>query len=461
MRVNRDGKLENGVAAQVTISQDQKTYLFELRPSLWSDGSQVLAYDFEYAWKKVLAPTFKTPFAYLFYPIKNAKKAKEGVLPAQAIGVKVLDELTLQVELEFPSPYFLELIAHPIYCPVNRLVDLRHPNWSFEDKQGYVCNGAFQLKKNNVHGEYELTKNPLYWDAANIRLDEVRLSKGGRYQAYEMFQKDMNHWIGSPLGTWDPGFALSKNDERIAFFNKSVYWIVFNTKRFPFNHKKVRQALARALDLSKVKSLLQEEPANSPIPPRHSQMVGSNPYSIEEVRSLFREALEELNLSLADFPPISLIWLTGATRHQWASFLKESWENVLGIQCRPEPLEWKVLFARMTDGDFQMGGITWEPWVDDPIYTLNAFRGNTELINFPKWENQEYHEMVGLAEQEIDQEKRKFYYLQAEKILLEEMPVIPFCLVQPLAMKKKNFITYGPSTLMDFKWGYFESPPVI
>lgn len=456
MRINRLGKLESGVCERVTISRDQKTYVFQLRPTLWSDGSQVLAYDFEYAWKKVLTPTFKTPFAYLFYPIKNAKAAKEGLLPAHAVGIKVLGDLTLQVELEFPSPYFLELIAHPIYSPVNRIIDQRHPNWSFEDKQGYVCNGAFQLKRNNIYGEYELTKNPLYWDAMNIKLDEVRLSKASRYQAYEMFQKDMDHWIGSPLGTWDPSFSLAKNDEQVVFSNKSVYWVVFNTQRFPFNHKKVRQALAGSIDPLKIRACLDEEPVFSPLPSKHSQVENSAFYTLEQAQALFKEVLIELGLSLVDFPQISLIYLAGGA-HQRAQFIKESWENNLGIRCRLEPLEWKLLFARMTEGDFQTGGINWEPWVDDPIYTLNAFRRNNELINFPKWENDEYHEIMQRAEREIEGPTRYAYYLQAEKILLEEMPVLPFCLVQPLAMKKKNLIIHGSSTLMNFKWGYFES----
>ena len=125
--------------------------------------------------------------------------------------------MTLKVELEFPSPYFLELTAHTIYSPVNRLIDQRHPNWIFEDKGAYICNGAFQLKKNNPNARYELMKNPLYWDAANIKLDEIMILRSNRYHCYEMFQKGMNHWIGSSLGTWDPNFAPQENDERIVF----------------------------------------------------------------------------------------------------------------------------------------------------------------------------------------------------------------------------------------------------
>lgn len=457
MRINREGKLENGIAQNIAISPDQKTYLFTLRSTLWSNGSLVSAHDFEYAWKKVLSPTFKTPFAYLFYPIKNAKLAKSGSITPDAIGIKALDDLTLKVELEFPSPYFLELTAHTIYSPVNHLIDQRHPNWIFEDKGAYICNGAFQLKKNNATTGYELVKNPLYWDAANIKLDEIVILKTNRYHCNEMFYKDMNHWIGPPLGTWDHSFIPQENDERIAFSGTIVYWFAFNTQCFPFNHKKIRQALAWGMDRSKLKNLVNIPPAFSPIPPVHSQINHVIPSTVrlKEAKAIFQEALKELDMSIQDFPVIPLTYLIGAVRSQAAHFIKEEWESTFGIRCRLESLEWKMLFSKMTQGDFRVGGMTWESWINDPIYTLNAFRDANEPINFPKWENKQYQAIMHLAEREIDLVKRRSYYLQAETLLLDEMPVMPVYLVEAPGLKKKNFHIRYSSPLINFKWGYF------
>lgn len=457
MRINREGKLQNGVAKQVDISTDQRTYIFTLRPTFWSDGSLVLAYDFEYAWKKVLSPNFKTPFAYLFYPIINAKLAKSGSIPTEAVGIKALGDLTLKVELEFPSPYFLELTAHTIYSPISHLMDQKHPNWIVEDKGAYICNGAFQLKKNNCNTDYELTKNQLYWDAANIKLDEVTILKSNRYHSYEMFKKEMNHWIGSPLGTWDPTFVPHKNDERVAVSGTIVYWFAFNTQCFPFNHKKIRQALARGINRLKLKAIINVPPAISPLPPVHSQVNHSilSIYYLKEAKALFKEALKELNMSPEDFPIIPLSYLIGPIRNEIAHFIKEEWERAFNIRCSLEPLEWKVLFSKMTKGNFQMGGIAWEPWVSDPIYTLNAFRDANEPINFPRWENKHYQEIMHLAEREISPIKRQSYYLHAERILLDEMPVIPTFLPEAPALKKKNFHVQCSSPLINFKWGYF------
>lgn len=453
MRINRSGALEKGIAQNIEVSSDQKIYLFKLKFTYWSDGSPVSAYDFEYAWKKVLSPSFKTPFAYLFYPIKNAKLAKKGLVTADAIGVKALDNFTLSVELEFPSPYFLELTAHTIYSPVNHLVDQRRPDWALEDHGTYICNGAFQLKMNRFQEEYELTKNPLYWDVSSINLDEIKVQKANRFQAYEMFQRGLNHWVGAPLGTWDPSFVPHEKDELIVFPATNVFWFVFNTKVTPFHNKKIRKALSCGIDRSKLKKKFNILPAITPIHPLYSQLNYSvlSTFSLKEAQILFKEGLKELNMCVQDFPVIPLIYLIGKIRSQVAHFVKEQWEAAFGVRCSLEPLEWKLLFDKMTEGAFQVGGMSWESWIDDPIYTLNAFRDVIEPINFPKWENKTYQEVMQRAEREINLHTRKEYYLKAEQILLEEMPVIPLFLIEPTALKKKNLSTH----YMDFKWGHF------
>ena len=105
-RISRDGKPKYSVAKSVTVSSDKKTYIFKLQESYWSNGAPVVAFDFEYAWKKVLSPGFVTPFAYVFYPIKNGKKAKEGKVEIEEVGIEAIDERTLKVELENPCTLF-------------------------------------------------------------------------------------------------------------------------------------------------------------------------------------------------------------------------------------------------------------------------------------------------------------------------------------------------------------------
>lgn len=454
MRENKEGKIDYGLAKRVDVSSDLKTYLFRLRSTKWSDGSLVSAFDFEYAWKKTLSPDFKTPFAYLFYPIKNAKPAKEGILSSDAIGIKALDELTLKVELESPTPYFLDLTAHTIYSPIHRLIDQLHPNWPFEEERGYVCNGAFQLIKNNRNEGYELIKNQLYWDADNIKLDQAVFVKANRYQCYEMFQNDNNHWVGAPLETWDPNFIPHEGDENVEFTHGSVvYWYIFNTRRFPFNNKKIRQAMSMAIDKCRFEAILQLAPAVTPIPPQHKQIQHRSFYSVERAQALFREGLKELNISLEDFPVIPLIHLTDPIRNRVAKFIKQQWNIVLGVKCKIKPVKWNILFSKMTKGNFQIGMMGWQPCINDPLYTLHAFK---ESINFSKWEDQKYQEILDLAAKESCTKLREAYYLQAEELLLEEMPVIPLYFIAPHSLKKKNLCISHPTVRMNFKWAHLQ-----
>jgi oligopeptide transport system substrate-binding protein len=459
MRENRDGQIEYGIAKKVDISSDFKTYTFYLKYTRWSDGSVISAFDFEYAWKKILSPAFKTPFAYLFYPIKSAKLAKEGVVSLDSVGIQALDDLTLKIELRSPTPYFLELTAHPIYSPVHRLKDQLHPNWSQEENESFICNGAFQLRKNHPQQGYEFVKNPLYWDARNIQLDQIMVLKTNRHQAYELFQKNNSHWVGVPLSTWDSSVTPSEKEESITFSNKShVYWCAFNFQKPPFNNKKLRQAFALAINRTELALAFGILSTISPLPPCHSLVQESflSTFDLEKARVLYREALDELELSPQDFPVITFIHLAGLHLNKIGEKIKEYWEIAFGIQCIVNPLEWNILFSKLTEGDFQLGGIAWQSWVNDPIYTLNAFREARDPTNFAKWENPKYQEILYQAEREIDPQKRQLFYLKAEEILLEEMPVIPIFANIPHALKKKNLIIPHISLIMNFKWAYFE-----
>jgi oligopeptide transport system substrate-binding protein len=147
MRIGPQGNLEKGIAEHIEISADRKTYLFTLRPSFWSDGSPLTSYDFEYTWKKILTPRFNTAYAYLFYLIKNAELAKKGVVDMSEVGIQVLGDHILKVELESPSSNFLEFVAHPLFAPVCRQIDINEPNWPLEEGPRYVCNGGFKIEK--------------------------------------------------------------------------------------------------------------------------------------------------------------------------------------------------------------------------------------------------------------------------------------------------------------------------
>lgn len=461
-RLDKNGKFEHGMAESVAISTDQREYTFKLRKALWNNKTPVVAYDFEYAWKKILSPDFITPYAYLFYPIKNAKEAKQGTISLDQVGIKTLDDQTLHVKLSFPAPYFLELTAHTIYSPINHQVDRLHPNWPLQNREDYVCNGAFQLKTHFPNQHYELTKNPNYHDAQHVELDKITISKSSYYLANQMFKRGEIDWIGQPFGPWDPIFEDEHTDQLIVSPNQGLQLYVFNTQKFPFHHLKLRQAFALAINRTMISQSLQTatQPAYSFLLPflrrdSEQKLLDEN---LEHARQLFREALQELNLTLGSFPTISLLYAQGGIRDHSALLMKQQWENAFHIQCRLEPLDWSLVFHKMKQGDFHISGTLWRFIINDPIYILNFVRYPGESINFPKWENAEYQRLLNLADYELDLNKRSYFLMKAEEVLAKEVPLIPVFYTDFKALIKKHIMhpILSPIGVLDIKWTQFK-----
>ena len=427
-RINHKGEVENAVAESIQISSDLKHYTFKLRSSFWNNGSPVSAYDFEYAWKKILSPDFHTSFAYLFYPIKNAKEAKEGKVPPDQIGIHVIDDQTLKVELCHPTPYFLQLTAQTVYSPVNRIVAHQHPQWPYECEKHYPCNGPFQLKMNQPNQGYQLIKNPFYWDSNQIALDQITMSLMHPNQMMQAFENNEIDWIGNPFGGWHPFFNPRKESNLITIPNNLVCWCVFNTASHPFHHYKLRKAFAYAIRRDQIISnaFMPLNPAFSTLLPHHQEKNRSlfPDFDLEIARKLMQEALDELGLHKEDFS-LTLIFHEKGIREHTALCLKQQFKDCFGIECQLKPLSWNAVFNQITQGNFQMGIMHWTSWIDDPIYTLDAFKFANDEVNFSKWENPSFQRLLDLNQQEINPYQRSALLLQAEEILSEEMPVIP------------------------------------
>ncbi|HEX4840529.1 MAG TPA: peptide ABC transporter substrate-binding protein, partial [Rhabdochlamydiaceae bacterium] len=397
-RRGKNGKVENGVAEKIEVSSDLTQYIFKLRSSSWNDQSPLTAYDFEYAWKKILSPDFATPFTYLFHMIKNAKEAKEGKLPLDQIGISVLDERTLKVELKHPCHYFLELTCHVLYSPVHRLIDRQYPQWPYQVQDDYPCNGPFQLQINHQGQCYKLVKNPNYWDSENTSLDEITFHSMNARQAFDAFNQNKIDWLGYPLGSWQPYFIPGEDDAIITYEYGQVCWQVFNASHGYFKNLKLRQAIAFAIEKSAMTAgaQLPLTPAYSPLLPQHSHFPKTqfHQYHPEKARKLWQEGLQELGLCAEEFPVIDLIYHHKGVREHIAHSLKRQLKEALGLECELRPLAWNVLFDKFIKGNFQMGIIQWQSWIDDPIYTLNAFRFGNADINFVKWEQARYQDLL-------------------------------------------------------------------
>jgi oligopeptide transport system substrate-binding protein len=455
MRIGPDGTLEKGIAQHIEISPDRKTYVFTLRPSCWSDGSPLTSYDFEYAWKKVLSPRFNTAFAYLFYLIKNAELAKKGIVDMNDVGIHSLGEHTLKVELESPSPNFLEYVAHPLFAPVCKHVDINTPNWPLEEGSSYVCNGGFTLEKNQKDSSYVLIKNNFYWDKEKIQLERVLIAISHHSQIHEMFLQNKIHWMGPPLGTWKNHFKLGPDDEALTYPDQGVYWCVCNTKHPFLKNRKIRQALSIAINRLNLLKTIEyfKNPAYSPLPPLHSQIHKHPLFESEDEKKLFREGLEESGYSSSDIPHLTIDFTQRTVFGKpSAEFISSEWRQKLGLPTTIQGHDFKTLFSNLTSGNFDVALIRWQPWVNDPFYTLNFFANPNDPMNMSKWSHPEVQRLLHEAQIETDDDIRKTLLYEIEEILVYEMPIIPLFETCYQFMKKKSLHFVPNHILMDFKW---------
>ncbi len=461
MRIGPDGKLQHGIAEKVEISEDKLTYLFHLRPSLWSNGDPLTSHDFEYAWKKILSPDFKSPFNYFLFCIKNAENAKEGLVPMQDVGIQSISDHLLKVELAFVAPHFLEFLTLPICSPIHRTHDSNLPNWPVEEGHRFVCNGAFKIEKNLKNSGLTLIKNPLYWEKEAIHLDRILITPTYLSQSREMFSQNQIHWMGSPFDTYLSNLKPGPLDSIITYPNNGLYWAFCQTQHGLLKNKKIRKALSIAIDRKGLLDLLQypKDPAFSPLPHIHSQIKNDPlPFSPEAARQLRDEAFQELGLTQDNVPTLEILFTVHTHfGKQVAEFLCRSWQAILGINCRTQGCDFKTLLNNLTSKNSQISLLQWQPWVNDPFYTLNAFINHESPFCFDQSVDLKLVEMIQTAQIEKDENKRTMLVKQIEEMLIDEQPIIPLFNTYDQSMKKKYLKITPNHALIDFKWARLES----
>ena len=219
------GEIERGLAESYSISDDKLTYIFCLKSTKWSNGEPVTAYDFEYSWKKAVYSQHYG--ALLFSPIKNAGLCNEGKCHRSELGVRALDEQTLEVLLEHPAPYFLELTSCVNFSPINR-------------KNKEITNGPFVLKTWNMGESLILEKNLNYWGASRIDLlgVDIKIIENQSVR-HDFFEKGLIDWIGDPLAPLSSDAIESRKleDQVMSVPLNGMNLLVFNTEKHPFDNK--------------------------------------------------------------------------------------------------------------------------------------------------------------------------------------------------------------------------------
>lgn len=458
-RVGLSDQPELALANSVEISADLKTFTFHLRDSKWTSGQSVTAEDFVYAWKTALRPEFVTTQAFQLYLIKNAKLIKEGKLEADQLGARVLDPNTLLVELEYPTPYFLELLAQPIFFPVPAALDAQHI-------ENFVCNGPFRPTQ-WLHGDrLVLEKNSAYWDQKAVKLDGIELLMVSEDTELKLFEMGELDWAGSPFFTL-PVDALPSLNKKGIVHVKPILGTAFirtNVETIPFNDPLMRKAFALALlrkDL--IDHVVQggQIPATGFVPTVFG--LQKEPYfsdgSIEEARKLFNQALEKNHLTRESLPKITLTYASGERNHLMAQAMQEQWREVLGIPVILESIERKVYYDRVSKQDFQLVMSSWIADFNDPINFLEMFKYKMNSTNNTQWEDPHYSDLLSTSFGCLDLVDRSKILASCEKILIDAMPIIPlyhYTMNYVKNDKLQDVVMNGLGQL-DFKWAHLDN----
>lgn len=448
MRLDAIGKPQPGLARAVEISEDGLIYTFHLRQSVWTNGDPITAHDFVTSWQKVLDPSFAADYSHMLYPIKNGKHARLGECLPQKIGVHALDDYTLIVELEAPTPYFLELTAFPTYFPTHQ--------------HTLTFNGPFQLKRWSPQSELILEKNPCYWDQKSVRLQAIQFSLlADNNTESKLFEKSDLDWLGQPISHNLSTDLISKVAHQ-SFAVAGTFWLKFNTHSSPFDQQKIRKAFSYALNRKEIiEHILQgnQTLATGPLPP--AMQLQKEPYfqdgDATRAKQLFKEVLKENGWTNDNFPRITLNYPPSERNSKIVQLIQQQWEKVFQIPIRLEASEGQYYKRKLREGCYQVATGDWIADYNDPLAFLELFKSQNEM-NETGWDNACYDLLLDQSIAERDSEKRMDLLHEAEKILVESMPIAPLYHYAFDYLKKDYVkeVILSPLGIADFKWTKIE-----
>ncbi|MGE7861011.1 peptide ABC transporter substrate-binding protein [Bacillus mobilis] len=424
------------VAKSFKRSEDGKKYTFDLRKDAkWSNGDSVTANDFMFAWKRAINPETASQYAYMLFHVKNAKEINKGTMALDNLGVKAINDYKLEVELEQPIPYFLQLLALPIYLPQHEsFLKEQGKNYALEPSN-LIYNGPFVLEKWKHEQEFQLKKNATYWDQKKVKLDEINfqivkdtMTAVNLYEAGNLDRVPINsQFVDKYKG----------NKELHMSSEPGIAMLRFNEKNNALANKKVRQSISLALNKEDLVAHFINNGAKSAsglVPAGHiNEETGKDfrkengdlsPYDLQNAKKIWTEAKKELGVD-----EVNLEFLTYEQDNakRMAEYIKGDLEEHLQgltIQIKQQPFKQKLQLEQTGDYDISMAN--WGPDYKDPISYLELFTTDNQN-NKMNYSNRQYDELIKKAKSDLvlDQKKRWEALQEAERTLLEDAAIAP------------------------------------
>ncbi|MFF5996462.1 peptide ABC transporter substrate-binding protein [Lysinibacillus sp. KU-BSD001] len=460
-----DGEPELTGAEDFKVSDDLLTYTFTLRDAKWSNGDPVTAEDYAYAWMFALNPENASEYASILYPIKGAEAYNLEQGTAEDVGINVIDPKTIEITLEAPTPYFLELVAFKTYYPIHKATAEANSKW-YTEAEGYVSNGAFTLADWQHSGSMMLKKNEQYWDAATVKLSTVNIEMvESEVTQITKFDSGEIDFLGSSFGaiSLDAIERLKSEDALQIVDYTGVYMYKFNTTDKVMSNVNIRKALTLAIDRTNLlKNITKGEqvPAFGLVPNSVEGFGDDAGYykdnDIEGAKAALAEGLKELGLSDPSELEITLSFNTSEAHSAIAQFIQEGWSKNLGIKVKLDNAEWQVYLDKLTNLDYQIGRLGWIADYNDAYTFLEQYDSAKNGNNDTGWENPEYTKLLTQSKTETDPAKRLELLLQAEEIFMAELPVAPIYYYTNLYVKQDYVQNMKPDVLGNINLKYVD-----
>lgn len=432
-----DGEIIPGIAESYTVSEDGLVYTFTLRDSKWSDGEPLTAKDFEFAWKRGANPATASEYMYIFESanLLNAKAIATGEKSIDELGVKALDDKTLEVTLSVPTEYFLQLACYPTLMPVREDVVDNDGLWA-KDASKVVSNGPFVLTEYKMGDQIVLSKNENYWNAENVTLNKIILymivDESTAHTKYTSGELDINEYIPA-----DEIPKLIAEDPTFYVLDKvGTYYFAFNMNNEALQDVRIRKALSLAVNREQIVNEVTrggQIVAHGFMPDAVTDHEGkpfnetagdygvSDKGDVEAAKALLAEAGYPDGAGL---PEIEILFNTSESHKKIAEALQEMWKQNLGINVKLTNQEWAV-FQETTNNN-QFKDLARRGWIgdyNDPQTMLEIFE-TTNGQNIGRYSSAEFDSEMAASRQTTGAERMEHLF-KAHDILMEDMPMIP------------------------------------
>lgn len=433
-RENLKGDFDPSLASGYTMDDSGTVYTFTLKDGIkFADGSPIKASDVVFSWTRALDPENAFEYAYQLYYIKNGEAFNAGEASASDLGLRIIDDKTLEVTLERPTPFFVSLTGFVTYAVVSEDFVTKQEKYG-ADVDSTLASGPFMPVEFNKGQYVRFEKNPNYWDAANVKIDELYFycvsETSTELTMFETGNLDMTYMSFTAADT------IRLKDQLLYWPSLSTRYIMCNNEHGVMADPNVRKALAYALDVQK----LCDTVVPSAVP--CTGFVPNDMAAVDDTTKVFRkEALFDVDgdvelakkyLADAGFPngegfptDVSIVYTTSESNKAIAEALVEMWRVNLGITIKAENLEGTVRRDRKNSGDYYMSLDGWTTDYLDP-YSFMEIETTGNIYNQGRVSNAEYDRLVAIAANSNDQAERQQAMEAAEKVLITDiMGLIP------------------------------------